>query len=194
MRWLCVTFLFLVGCTNIPRISFGPKGQTDVIAPKDAGTPATATKEDTAATLGIPAGTVVKVEETPEVPATTSTAYRPPTRMTTYTFFQPTEFEYRASALRASSGTIDTAVATKRIEVQSKQPLLWAAIGCGAGAIALMVLKWPTAAMLAGIGSGCFFAAWRLADIPWWAGLVALLAGGALVLGYKRGEWDNKPT
>ena len=180
----------LTGCSLFPRAPRITVGDTKIEAPKDAGKPATLDKGEVRTAFAIPAQTLMRVEETAPMPATDTAPARPAVKLTTFSFGAPTQFEQVASTLLASTGTVDTSVAKKRIETESKAPLLYAAIGAGVAAVVFMVLKWPTVALLCGIGSGAFFAAWRLADIPWWAGLIALTAGGALMLGYKRAEWD----
>jgi len=180
----------LGGCSIFPRAPKIQIGDAKVEAPRDAGKPATLDKGEVRTAFEIPAQTLMRVEEIAPTPATDTAPARPAVKLTTFSFGAPTHFEQVASTLLASTGTVDTSVAKKRIETESKAPLLYAAIGAGVAAVVFMVLKWPTVALLCGIGSGAFFAAWRLADIPWSAGLIALTAGGALMLGYKRAEWD----
>jgi hypothetical protein len=182
-----VLMFVLLGCASVPRIQWG---KATVEAPKDAGTPAQLKSGEVKTGFRIPAKSRMTVEKTEAVPATAETPARPAVEVTTFDFSEPTQFEQIANTMQASTGTVDTSVAKKRIETESKAPLLYAAIGAALAAVVAMVLKWPSVALLCGIGSGAFFAAWRLADIPWWAGLIALTAGGALMLGYKRAEWD----
>jgi len=179
--------LLLAACSTLPRIRIG---KAEVAAPKDAGTPATLKQGEVKTGMVIPPKTRVSIVKVDAIPATAETPARPATETLTFDFSQASEFIQTANTLAASTGTVDTSVAKKRIETEGKAPLLYAAIGAGVAAVVFMVLKWPTVALLCGIGSGAFFAAWRLADIPWWAGLIALTAGGALMLGYKRAELD----
>ena len=179
--------LLLAACSTLPRIRIG---KAEVAAPKDAGTPATLKSGEVRTGFRIPGKSRMTIAKTEAVAATAETPFKPAVEVTTFDFSEPTQFEQIANTMAASTGTVDTTVAKRRIDVESKVPLLYAAIGAGVAAVVFMVLKWPSVAMLCGIASGAFFAAWRLADIPWWVGLLALIAGGALMLGYKRAEWD----
>lgn len=182
-----VLMVVLLGCASVPRIQWG---KATVEAPKDAGTPAVLKSGEVKTGFRIPAKSRMTVQKTEAIPATVDTPARPAVEVTTFDFSEPTQFEQIASTMNASTGTVDTSVAKKRIDVESKGPLLWAAIACAGLGVVLFVLKWPGPALLCGIGSGAFFAAWRLADIPWWAGLLALGAAGFLAVGYLRRDQD----
>lgn len=179
--------LLLAACSTLPRIRIG---KAEVAAPKDAGTPATLKQGETKTGMAIPPKTKVSIVKTEAIPATAETPARPATETLTFDFSQASEFIQTANTLAASTGTVDTSVAKKRIETESKAPLLWAGIACLGVGVVLFVLKWPGPALLCGIGSGAFFAAWKIADIPWWAGLLAIGAAVFLVVGFLRKEKD----
>lgn len=179
--------LTLAACYQTPRIRVG---KAEVQAPKDAGTPATMAKGEVRTGLTIPPNTKVSIVKVEAIPATADTPARPATQTLTFDFSQASEFIETANTLAASTGTIDTSVAKKRIDTESKAPLLWAGIACLGVGVVLFVLKWPGPALLCGIGSGIFFAAWKIADIPWWAGLIAVGAAVFLIVGYIKSQQD----
>jgi len=187
IRWLLLV-LFISGCSSIPTIRFG---KAVVEAPKDAGTPATLKSGEVKTGFRIPAKSRMTVAKTEAIPATAETPARPAMEVTTFDFSEPTEFEQTASTMAASTGTVDTSVAKKRIDVESRAPILYAAIASLAAAVLCVVMKWPGVGIICGIASGVFFAAWKLADIPWQAGLAVLAVAGALYVGYKRRELDE---
>jgi len=179
--------LFLAACSPLPRIRIG---KAEVQAPKDTGTPATMAKGEVRTGLAIPPNTKVSIVKVEAIPATADTPARPATQTLTFDFSQASEFIETANTLAASTGTIDTTVAKKRIETESKAPLLWAGIACLGAGVVLFIFKWPGPALLCGIGSGTFFAAWKIADIPWWAGLFAVGAAVFLIVGYIKSQRD----
>lgn len=86
----------------------------------------------------------------------------------------------------------DTTVALHEADLKDRKTILWFAIGCFIGGIALkaFIPAWPGAATTAWVAAGILFAAWKFSEVPWWA---AVIAGGlylAIALGYKRGEVD----
>jgi hypothetical protein len=180
----------LPGCASVrARL----KGGASANAPKDNGTAASVSSGTSVSTVPLPVGSTVEtVQGTPET--ATSPAVPPSVRVT---LAAPSELRVETTAEAATTGTIDTATAKHRIDVETasagRAPLLWAAIVAAGGAVVLMVMKWPTAAMLCGIGSGVFFFAWRVSGLPdwfWFIGAAAVLSGACLMLGYKRAEWD----
>lgn len=189
MKLLAAIFavLILAACSTLPRIRIG---KAEVQAPKDAGTPATMAQGEVRTGLAIPPNTKVSIVKVEAIPATADTPARPATQTLTFDFSQASEFIETANTLAASTGTIDTTVAKKRIDTESKAPLLWAGIACLGVGVVLFVLKWPGPALLCGIGSGVFFAAWKIADIPWWVGLLAVGAAVFLVVGYLKSQQD----
>lgn len=186
--WILV-ILWGSGCSLNPGVRIGKDAVT---APKDAGTPARIDRDDIDTRLTIPPQTRVSIVKTAAIPGTVDTPGRPAVETLTFDFSQAAEFVQKANKIAATSGTVDTSVAKRRLEVESKEPLLYAAILAGAAAVVFMVLKWPGVSLLCGIGSGAFFVAWKVADVPWWVGVCAIVAGGGLWLGYHRGETDTK--
>lgn len=190
--WLSFGMLILlascsVGCATRPRAS---AGRAAAVAPADPGTPASASSGSTVSTLAIPAGS--SVETVPVQAAAGSTQAAPAT--VKVTLAAPSELRMESHGEASSTGTVDATVAVKRVELAQasadKAPLLWAGIASLVAGVVFVVLQWPGVATVAFIAAVAFFGAWKLADVPWWAGLLALVAGGALFLGYKRGEWD----
>ncbi len=163
---------------------------TQVLGVKDAGKPATLETADASRGFVIPAQskvTITRTEATPTAPAVEVTHFEVP---------EATKYEEHITRTDASTGTIDTEVAKKRIDTASKAPFLYAAIVCVFAAAALMVLgPWPTAALLSAVSGIVFFALWKISDLPPWfiAIAIAALSGGAfLIFGYTRAEADKK--
>ena len=130
-----------------------------------------------------------------EHPATPTT---PAYKVTELHFTSPTEWQKFDTTTQASTGKIDTSVAEKRIEVAAAQPLLYAAILAGLGAVLFVYLSYPTPALLCGAASALFFLSWKLSDLPPWVYLlgVGALAGGAfLYFGHEKGlKTTTQPT
>lgn len=179
--------LMLAGCQSLSRIK---SGTTQIFAPKDLGTPATLNSGENKTGIVIPPGTKLVVTKTDAVEATPTTPGRPRTETMSFDFSQASEFIQTANNLAASTGTSDTRVAIRRVESEEKKPLLYVSIGCAVIALGFMYFRWPTAAALSGVGSACFFAAWKLFDISPWVGGLFLVAAIAGVAFYKRAEWD----
>jgi hypothetical protein len=190
-----IALLVLVGsltsCKHLPaRVQL--KGGK-AVAPIDNGTPATLEIGGTVTTLPVPAGSTV--ESVASVPASATSAAIPAT--VKVVLAGPSEMRSETHQERASSGAIDTKVATKRIEIEAavaeRKPLLWVALGCGVlGVLLLVVVKeWPALGkgfLAAGVVAGV---AWKVSDVPSWAFLGVLVAVGLLIAGYKRAEWDK---
>jgi len=181
----------LTGCSHSPvRVKLKGGSAT---APIDNGTPATIETGGTVTTLPVPAGSTV--ESVSAVPATATSAAVP--AAVRVVLAGPSEMRSETHQERASSGAIDTKVATKRIEIEAavaeRKPLLWVALGCGVlGVLLLVVVKeWPALGkgfLTAGVVAGV---AWKVSDVPSWAFLGVLVAVGLLIAGYKRAEWDR---
>jgi hypothetical protein len=184
--------LFLSACSSVPGLrvksKFGKEyaDQFNVTGNKDQGTPATAESSGSKATVPLPTGSEVKFTPAEGVDV----------GMVSVKLSAPSSFSFESRGTKASTGTIDTATAKHRIDVETaakeREPLLWVAIGCGVlGVLALIVLKeWPS------IGKGLLAAsvlasiAWKVAEVPWWAWLAVLAGVGLVIAGYKRAEWD----
>jgi hypothetical protein len=176
-----VVLASLTGCQH-PSARLG---EAKVYAPKDAGTPGKIDTREAGGVMPIPAGSEVLFDQAAPLGEVPKVIVR---------LSAPTEYRWTASQDTASTGTIDTATAQHRIDketaAEERKPLLWAAIGAVAAGVVCMVMRWPSVAVLAFIAAGAFFTAWKLAEVPWWAGVLAVVAGAFLVLGYKRAEWD----
>lgn len=177
------------GCGLIPaRIK---SAGVTVTAVKDAGKPATLDTGETKTTFAIPAETrmvTTKTEATATAPAKT---------VVEWDFTKPTQFEEVASTIKADTGTVDTTLAVHKVDVASRQPLLYAAIGALVLCAAMVYLEHPTAALLCGAGAGILFAAWRMPDLPEWFWMVAVgavIAGLALVFGHAKGVANSTAT
>lgn len=177
---LLLLVLTLTSCKSLPRITFGKDSVTGVA---DAGKPATLTQGETKTSFAVPAGTqmqTVKVEASPTTPAKETT---------TWNFSAPTKFEIDASTLKADTGTVDTSVALHKVDVASKQPLLYFAGVCLLLCGIMLYFEHPTAAMFCGAGAVVSFAAWRMPDLPewfWMVGVICVVAGLALVFGHAK--------
>lgn len=162
-----------------------------VTAPKDNGKPATLETNETGTTMGIPAGSAVKVTHTDAQPASDKEPAKPGTTVTEIVPSAPTEIRHTGKQVTAGTGTVDTSVALKKIDAAERRPLLFCAIGAAVAGLAFMYVRFQAIAGMCFIGAGCFFLAWRMAEISPWVGglfLVAAVAGFAF---YKRAEWDK---
>jgi len=183
--------LILTGCSlfqGAPKVSLpGVTAQ----APKDAGTPAVVTKSDAGVSVALPAGSEVVVVKESAVSATDKTPALPAKETTTIKPAGPTEYHQTESKTAASSGTVDTSIALKKVEVGESRPLLYASLACLVGAAFFIWAKYPTPAVCCGAGSVVLFMAWKLSDLPSWFYIVGLLAAGAgvfLYVGHEKGE------
>jgi hypothetical protein len=155
--------------------------------PKDPGTPSFVDNADTITETVLPAGSTV--ESVPQSEASPA--------FTRVVLSAPTVIKTSVSTTKAQSGTVDTTVAQKRIEEETKSkekaPLLYAGIACFALAIVAAVLKWPVVGAILAGGGAFFLASWKLAGLPdwfWMLGAACVLIGGSIFLGFKRSEWD----
>ncbi len=197
---ICLFILFASGCSLIPgrgRITIPGgglmSGPTKVQSVKDAGTPATVDTGIQEKSLKIPAGSTIVETRTDAVPATEKTPFQPATTVREIKLISDTTWFDRAQDIKASTGTIDTSVAKHRIDIESRRILLWVGLGCVILAIAskAFIPLWPSVTHGLLITGGILIASWKFAEVPWWAALIVVGLVGALVLGYKRGEWDK---
>lgn len=182
--------LSLLGCgMALPRVKVpGASAQ----GPKDIGAPATVESGGTVTTLPVPAGSTV--ESVAGIPASASNAAIP--AVVKVVMAGVSELRSETHSSKASSGSTDSTVAVKRIEVESaaeeRRWLLWAAIGCGVVGLVIksMLPQWPALSnglLVGAVAAGC---AWKLAEVPAWLWLAVLAGAGLMVAGYKRAEWD----
>jgi hypothetical protein len=181
----------LVGCgVALPKVKV--KGAT-AQGPRDIGAPAVVESGGTVTTLPVPAGSTV--ESVPAVPASATSGAIPAS--VKVVLAGASELRSETHQAKASSGTTDTTVAVKRIEMESaaseRRPLIWVAIVCGVlGVLARSLVKeWPA------VGNGLLGAsvlaalAWKVAEIPWWAFAALLVVVALGIAFYKRAEWDK---
>jgi hypothetical protein len=189
--FVAMVVLCLVGCgLALPKVKV--KGAT-AQGPRDIGAPAVVESGGTVTTLPVPAGSTV--ESVPAVPASATSAGIP--AAVKVVLAGASELRSETHASKASSGSTDSTVAVKRIEVESaaseRRWLLWAAIGCGVVGLVLksMLPAWPALSnglLVGAVAAGC---AWKLAEVPAWLWLAVLAGAGLMVAGYKRAEWDK---
>lgn len=192
-----VMILGLCGCSHVPAWLGGTQfpslkvGDTVVTPPEQVGKAATIDKREGKSSFVIPAGTAVTVTRTEAQAAVGDRPAIPATSVTAYRFEKPSEFLAFDTTTSANSGTVDTSVALHAQDIQSKRPLLYAALASMLGAVVWLFLKFPTPALLCGVASGVFFAAWKLADMPSWVWAVGVAAVGVAVgmhAGFFKGE------
>ncbi len=194
---LILAAMGLAGCSLLPARGRIKLPEVTVQAPKDAGTPGTAHTAKAGTSVPLPAGSVVTVTEQaaqPAQPATASTPAvpaQPASKITVITPAAASEYRHDESTVTASTGTIDTTVAKHRIEVEERRPLLYAAIAAAIAGLGFMYVRFQAIAGMCFLGAGCFFAAWRMAEISPWVGGIFLVAAVAGYAFYKRAEWDR---
>jgi hypothetical protein len=178
----------LAGCASKPGVITTAKGA--IVTPENASAPSAIATATATESTAIPKGSTITVTETP------ATAQAPAQKVTAYNFAEAatqTRVEESTRAEVAPPRAPDQTVALRKADNAARTPLLYAAIGAGAIALGFMVMKWPTAAAASGGASVVFFIAWQAAGLPAWfymVGILLLVAGACVVLGYKRAEWD----
>lgn len=178
------------GCAYFQKKGVIKSGDVQVAAVADAGKPATLNTSDRKESVPIPAGSTLVVTKDAPVPATDKTPFVPAHERLEVHFNGPTEWQRFDNSVSANTGTIDTTVAQKKIEVQAAQPLLYAAILSALGAIFFIYRAYPTPAALCGLSAALFFIAWRTSSFPPWVwGICGLgvVGGAALYFGHERG-------
>lgn len=174
----CLAF---AGCASLPRATISTGS---AVGPRDNGTPAKVSSGSTVTTAVIPTGSTITFTPADSVAPVTAT------------ISAPMELRTESRTESAQTGTVDTTVATKRIEVESaadeRRPLLWVAIACGVlGVLAFALLKeWPIIGRALLAASALAGVAWKVAEVPWWAFAAVLLFAAIAVAFYKRAEWD----
>lgn len=194
--WLALS---LGGCSAwnkaFPRPASISTPSASVIGLKDQGKPATLDSGSKVEKLQIPEGSTVIVTKTEAVQATASTPYLPAVEKFEFKTSKPTEWAKTESVVKASTGTIDTTIAAKRIDSEESRPLLYAALAAMVGVGIFIWLGYPTPAFISGGASVIFFLSWKLSGLPdwfWVVGVAALAAASAIWLGHERAEKSNK--
>lgn len=200
---LAALILLFCGCSVFQPV---PKIKADgasVIGPKDAGKPATLNTVDAGEVAVIPAGSTIKVTETPAQPAKPATATEPASpavpaqRVTEIKPSEPMKWERTEKVINANTGTVDTSIAEKRIDAEESRPLVYASIVAALASGVFIYLSYPTPAFMCGLSAVVFFAAWKISGLPswyWGVGVTALGVAAALYLGHERGEKSAKST
>lgn len=135
--------------------------------------------------------------KTAAVPASETALFQPEKWEVIFTPTKDTRIETTSSYVQASTGTVDTSVALRKVAAAEARVLLYAALGAAVGAAVFLWLKYPTPALICGAASVVFFLAWKVSDLPSWfwvVGAVALAGAGALWLGHERGEKHAKTS
>ena len=196
---LCVVALCLLlgGCSLFRKSGQIKSGQTTVQGIENAGKPATLNSSDAHESIPIPAGSTLVVTRTAAQEASGTTAAKPAVEVTELRLNGNTEWQRFDTKTVASTGTVDTTVAEKKLEVQAAQPLLYAAILSALAGIFFVWRAYPTPAALCGLSAALFFVAWRTSSLPSWVwGLAGLgvVGGAALYIGHNRGLYEPVPT
>lgn len=176
------------GCAHIPRVSI-PKARA--VAPQDPGTPAVVSGDKSITTMPVPAGSVVKVTPPPPPPTADGTPAAATAPVVETTLAAPTVLRIEAESHAASTGTVDSSVAIRRVDNDARKPLLYFSLVALAGAGIFMWLKYPTPALMCGAGAVLLFLAWQIASLPSWIILIgAVVVAGSVFLyfGHERGE------
>ncbi len=188
---MAITSLVLLsGCAlfhGVPKIKVG--GST-VTAPKDNGKPATLATTEAGTSVVLPAGSTVTVTKVEAVPATQTAAAQSAKEITTISPAGPTEYIHKEATVSAQTGTVDTSLASKRIDAEESRPLLYGAILAALAAGVFVYLHYPTPAICCGGASVVFFLAWKMSGLPdwfWALGLAGIAAGVAMYFAHERG-------
>jgi hypothetical protein len=202
MKALAVlSLLGLTGCSLLNRGAI-KAGGVSVTGPKDAGTPTTLNTATQKGSIRIPANSRIirrEVAAQPAVPATKESPAIPakPALVETEVFpSADTEWNESQSTVAANSGTVDTSIASKRIDAEESRPLLYAAIAAALAAGFFVYRAYPTPALCCGAASVVFFMAWRMSGLPSWfwaLGLAAIAGGAFLYLGHEKGLYTPVP-
>lgn len=185
--------MLLSGCAGVGRIKLPGVSVTGV---PDAGKPAQVATSSAGVSVPLPEGSKVVITKSEAVAATPSAPAIPAKETTEIIPAGPTEYHQTESTVKADTGTVDTSIASKRIEAQESRPLLYAAIGAALAAGFFVYRAYPTPAICCGAASVVFFMAWKVSGLPSWfwaVGLAAIVGGGALWLGHNRGLYEPVP-
>ncbi len=181
---LAIFCWMLCGCAMFQKKGVIKSGGATVAAVADAGKPATLATSDGKESLAIPKDTTVTITEHEATPTA------PAFKVTELHFNTPTEWQKFTATVAANTGTMDTSVALKKIDVDSRKPLLYMMIAAILAAAFSMYTEHPNAAMWCAGGAAVFFAAWRISAIPEWVICIGVLACGGAIgmhLGFFKG-------
>lgn len=192
-----VTWL-MSGCAMLPKGRIKANGVT-VQSPKD-GNNANLTQENATGVLTLPAGskvTTVKWEAVawqPAINGRPEVQAQPAREETTVVLSADATWQKDERKIAANTGTIDTTVAMRRIDIESAKPLLYASIIAAIIAAVFVYIKYPTPALIFGGVSVIFFLAWKVSGLPSWFWVIGVFGAGAglfLWFGHRRGENDG---
>lgn len=188
---LLLVSLALFGCALVKRQPNIRSGETVVTAPADAGKAGTLGTAQSSSGVTVPQNTPVEITKTAAVPATETTLFQPEKWEVRFTPTKETRIETASSSVNASTGTVDTSVALKKVQAAEARILLYAALGAAALGGVFFWLKYPTPALICGAAAVVFFLAWKVSDLPSWfwvIGASALVAAAFLYIGHEKGE------
>lgn len=156
----------------------------------------TLTKADEGSRFTVPAGTIFTMEKTEAlIDPETTRVIQPRRELHTWTFTKETEFESYARTLLANTGRINTDVALEDLAMQERKPLLYASIGCLLGVAFFVWRGYPTGVWLSAAASIILFLAWKVAGLPdwfWILAVVAICVAAGIYFGYERKEQETK--
>lgn len=189
MLLLALAGLLSTGCSSGGQLKL-PSG-TVITPPKQSEQPTQVTESKASQTLSIPAGSTIQVVHTPATPSA------PESTQTTYTISKDTQQSVQSNSQTISLSPTrkpDTTVELHRADLAERRIILYVAIACLLGGIALKALMpaWPGASTTAWVASGVLFAAWKFSEVPWWAAALVVGLYVAIAGGYKRGEVDER--
>ncbi len=193
MRSTLAVFLifYVCGCAMFKARGVLKSEDVTVTAVGDAGKPGELHTSNGAEKVPIPAGSTITVRKTDAVPATDKTPFQPAVEWTEVKLNGPSYWERTKKDVDASTGTVDTSVALKKVQVAESRPLLYAAIASLLGCGFFLYRAYPTPAFACGCAAIVFFLAWKVSGVPdwmWGVGACGLVAAVGLYLGHERGE------
>lgn len=192
--WVILTVaacLLFGGCSLFQKKGVISSGGVSVAAVGDAGKPGELHTSNGAEKVPIPTGSTITVKKTEAIPATDKTPFQPAVEWTEVKLNGPSYWERTKADVTASTGTVDTSVALKKVESAESRPLLYAAIASLLACGFFLYRAYPTPAFACGGAAVVFFLAWKVSGIPdwmWAVGAMALAGAVALYLGHERGE------
>ena len=202
---LALAALLATGCSYLRPSPQIKTGAVTVTPPEQAGSPATLVTASAGTTVPIPAGSRVTVTKFEAVPFRAATVSEPaqfaaPAREVTEIIpGGATEYRRTEQTTAASTGTVDTSLAARKIDAEESRVLLYAAMACMVGAGAFFWMHYPSPAMLCAGAAIVLFLAWKVSNLPPWfyalaVAAVAIAAG--IYFGHERAEkaLAHKPT
>lgn len=192
-----ILVLLLSGCSYFQRHGFIKSGGATVAGLPDAGKPATLDTSAKGESLPLPAGskvTVTKFEASLDLPAHDGLSAQkgePAREVTEIVLAKDSVWQKQESSVKANTGTVDTSVRQHQQDLAASQPLLYASILAGVGAILCLYLKYPTPAAMCAGAAVVFLVAWKVSSAPTWLwvlGVVGLVSAAGLYFGHERGQ------